>query len=152
MDAAAKTLRVRRGVVWPAAAHAAGDRVAAAVSHWPQSLIFDQSTYCPTATVDASVGPETWVEYNARVSAALVAGDVWDGLLIDRADGGESWLVGARGHARSTPTGPTVSSTTSMRPSTPPGTPGCGATKSSCVQPCRTSWSTSTGVTRTTIC
>lgn len=94
VDAAAKTLRVRRGVVWPAAAHAAGDRVAAAVSHWPQSLIFDQSTYCPTATVDASVGPETWVEYNARVSAALVADDVWDGLLIDRADGGESWLVG----------------------------------------------------------
>ena len=94
VDAAAKTLRVRRGVAWPAASHASGDRVAATISFWPHSLLFDESTYCPAVTVDASAGPETWAEYNARVSAALVAGDTWDGLLIDRSDGDESWLVG----------------------------------------------------------
>lgn len=94
VDAGAKTLRVRRGVVWPAAPHAAGARAAATISFWPQSLLLDQSTYCPAVTVDPAVGPETWAEYNARLAAALVAGPAWDGLLIDRADGDESWLVG----------------------------------------------------------
>ena len=38
--------------------------------------------------------PETWGEYNARLGGALVRGAAWDGLLVDRSDGDQSWLVG----------------------------------------------------------
>jgi len=94
VDAAARTLTVRRGVVWPAAAHAAGARAAATISYWPHSVLLDESTFCPAVTVDPGSGPETWAEYNARLAAALVVDPAWDGLLVDRSDGGQSWLVG----------------------------------------------------------
>jgi hypothetical protein len=94
VDSATRTLRVRRGYVRPAAPHAAGARVAALVSFWPRSWLLDLSTFCPAVVVDAAAGPETWAEYNARIAAGLVADPVWDGLLIDRSDGDESWLIG----------------------------------------------------------
>lgn len=94
VDAARRTLIVRRGYVRPAAAHPAGARVAALISFWPGTWLLDVSTFCPRAVADPAAGPETWTEYNARVGAALVAGPVWDGILIDRADGDQSWLVG----------------------------------------------------------
>ena len=94
VNAGAHTLTVRRGIVKPAAAHAIGTRVAAAVSFWPDSVVMDLSGACPRATVDASAGPETWAEYNARRGAALATDDAWDGILVDRSDGNESWLVG----------------------------------------------------------
>lgn len=90
----AKTLTVGRGAVKPKAAHAAGTRVAAAISFWPQSLVMDLSTACPSAVVSASVGPETWGLFSARSAAALVDDPVWDGMLIDRGDDDQSWLIG----------------------------------------------------------
>lgn len=94
------TLTVRRGRVRAATPHPAGARVASAVSYWGDDLVLDLSPNCPALTVDAAVGPETWGRYNARVGGAMLADPVWDGLLVDRSDGDESWLVVA-GAARS---------------------------------------------------
>jgi hypothetical protein len=94
VNKAAKTLTVRRGVVKPKAAHSAGTRVAAAISFWPGSLVMDLSTACPSVVVSASLGPETWARFNARTSAELVDDAIWDGLLIDRGDDDQSWLIG----------------------------------------------------------
>jgi len=100
VDAPARTLTVRRGVVKPAAGHAAGTRIAATISFWPKSLMMDVTSACPRITVDAKAGPESWAAYNARTGAALAADAAWDGLMVDRADSSESWIVG-RSTARS---------------------------------------------------
>jgi hypothetical protein len=89
-----RTLEVQRGVVRQPAYHPAGRRIASTISFWPGSLLMDLSTYCPRAVADWSAGPETWAEYHARTDATLLADPVWDGLLIDRSDGEQSWLVG----------------------------------------------------------
>lgn len=94
VDPAAKTLTVRRGYVRPAAPHPVGARVTAHVTFWPNSWLLNLSTLCPTATVSPTVGPETWSEYNARVAADLLSDPLWDGILIDRSDPDESWLIG----------------------------------------------------------
>ena len=94
VDHSDKTLTLRRGVVKAATAHNAGDRVAATIAFWPGSLMMDVTAACPRVTVDPAVGPETWTDYNARLGARLVAGTSFDALLIDRADGDESWLIG----------------------------------------------------------
>lgn len=95
----ANTLTVRRGIVKAAAPHGAGTRIASAISMWPGTVAFDLSTFCPKATVDAAVGPETFGEWNARYAARLVFDADWDGILLDRGDGNQSWVVG--GAARS---------------------------------------------------
>ena len=88
------TVTLDRGAYKPAAAHPAGTRVAAALSFWPGNAIADLTTSCPHATVDPSVGPETWGEYNARHAASEIAANpALDGMLVDRTDGYESWLV-----------------------------------------------------------
>jgi hypothetical protein len=94
VDPAARTLTVRRGYVRPAAPHSAGTRLAAHVTFWPNSWLLNLSTLCPTATVSATVGPETWADYNARVAIGLLSNSRWDGILIDRSDPDESWLIG----------------------------------------------------------
>jgi len=94
VDQEAKILTVRRGYARPAAPHAAGTRVAAHITFWPNSWLLNLSTLCPTATVSATVGPETWADYNARVAIGLLSNPLWDGLLIDRSDPNESWLIG----------------------------------------------------------
>ncbi len=95
VDAGARALTVRRGVVKAATAHAAGARVAATVKFWPKSVMMDLTAACPRVTVpSSSFGPETWAEYNARTGAALVANDSWDGIVVDRAGSDESWLIG----------------------------------------------------------
>ncbi len=95
VDAEARTLTVRRGYVRPASPHTAGTRVAAHIAFWPGTWMLNLSTMCPTATVDSEVGPERWADYNARVAAALLDHPLWDGLLIDRADPNESWIIGS---------------------------------------------------------
>ena len=94
VDSAGHTLTVRRGIAKVAAAHAAATRVAATISFWPDSVLMDLSGACPRATADSAVGPETWAEYNARQGAALALDDAWDGIMVDRSDGDESWLIG----------------------------------------------------------
>ena len=94
VDPAAKTLTVRRGYVRPAAPHAAGTRIAAHITFWPNSWLLNLSTFCPTATVSPTIGPETWADYNARVAIDLLSNSLWDGILIDRSDPDESWLIG----------------------------------------------------------
>lgn len=94
VDPAARTLTVRRGYVRPAAPHAAGARVAAHITFWPDSWLLNLSTLCPSATVSPTVGPENWAQYNARVAIGLLSHPGWDGLLIDRSDPDESWLIG----------------------------------------------------------
>ena len=96
----ARSLRVSRGRVHAATAHGASTRIAAAVSTWPGSLMMDVSTNCPSRTVEPNVGPETWRSYRARIDAARLEDPRWDGLLVDRADGDESWLIDD-GRARS---------------------------------------------------
>lgn len=94
VDADARTLTVRRGYVRPAASHAAGERIAAHVTFWPNSWMLNVSTLCPTATVSTTVGAEIWADYNARVAADLVQAADWDGILLDRSDADESWIIG----------------------------------------------------------
>ena len=94
VDAGAGTLTVQRGYVRPAASHAAGTRIAAHVAFWPNSWMLNASTLCPTATVSATNGAEIWVDYNARVAADLVQAADWDGILLDRSDADESWIIG----------------------------------------------------------
>ncbi len=94
VDANARTLTVQRGYVRPAAAHDADTRLAAHVTFWPNSWMLNVSTLCPTATVSTTVGAEIWADYNARVAAGLVDAADWDGILLDRSDADESWVIG----------------------------------------------------------
>jgi hypothetical protein len=99
VNKAAKTLAVQRGFARPAAAHAAGTRIAAHITFWPGTWVMNLSTLSPTAVISTSTEPERWGDYNARVGVALLAHPHWDGLLIDRSDPNESWLV-ENGYAR----------------------------------------------------
>jgi hypothetical protein len=94
IDQATKTLTVKRGHVRPASSHAAGTRIAAHITFWPKSWLLNLSTLSSTAILDPAVGAERWGDYNARISAGIVSNAAWDGLLIDRADPDQSWLVG----------------------------------------------------------
>jgi len=96
VDVASKTLTVERGDidVRPASTHRAGTRIASHISFWPNSWLLNLSTLSPTAVVNSAIGAERWGDYNARIGADLVtANPAWDGLLIDRADPDQSWLV-----------------------------------------------------------
>lgn len=94
VDPVNKRLDVRRGYVRPAAPHAAGTRLAAHIIFWPGSWLLNVSTMCPAAVVSDTIGPETWADYNARVAVHLVNSADWDGILLDRSDPDESWLIG----------------------------------------------------------
>lgn len=91
---ASRTLDVKRGVIRDAQYHPAGQRTAATISFWPGSVLMDLSTNCPRVVVNPSAGAENWAEYHARNDAGLLTDPIWDGLLIDRSDGDQSWLVG----------------------------------------------------------
>jgi len=94
VNKAAKTLTVRRGYVRPASSHPAGTRIAAHVTFWPGSWLLNLSTQSPSAVIDPKIGPERWADYHARTDAHLLDNSIWDGMLIDRADPDESWLIG----------------------------------------------------------
>jgi hypothetical protein len=89
----AKTLTVQRGFVRPTSTHDAGTRIAAHITFWPDSWLLNLSTMSPTAIISDTIGAERWGDYNARVGAAMVASADWDGLLIDRSDPNQSWLI-----------------------------------------------------------
>ncbi len=94
VNQSAKTLAVQRGFGRPAAAHAAGVRIAAHISFWPGTWVMNLSTLSPTAVISSSTEPERWGDYNARVAIGLLSEPHWDGLLIDRSDPNQSWLLG----------------------------------------------------------
>lgn len=89
-----RTLTVQRGYIRPASAHKAGTRIAAHITFWPNTWVLNLSTLSPTGIVDPSVGPERWADYNARMSAQVVADPRWAGIFVDRSDPNESWLIG----------------------------------------------------------
>ncbi len=99
VNESAKTLTVERGFVRPASAHDAGTRIAAHITFWPESWVLNLSEMAPRAQIGGT-GPDNWASYNAQAGAALLTGVDWDGLLIDRADPDQSWLVDG-GYARS---------------------------------------------------
>ena len=95
VDEATKTLTVKRGHIRPASSHAAGARIAAHITFWPKSWLLNLSTRSSTAILDLAIGPERWGDFNARFGADIVqSNSAWDGLLIDRADPDQSWLIG----------------------------------------------------------
>ncbi len=100
VNKAAKTITVQRGYVRPASSHPAGTRIAAHVTFWPGSWLLNLSVQSPKATIDPRIGPENWAEFHARTDAHLLNNAVWDGVLIDRADPDQSWLVGEASTAR----------------------------------------------------
>ena len=88
------TLTVQRSYVRPAASHEAGTRVAALITFWPGSWVMDISTYCPATIFVPEIGPETWAQGLARYDVEVAMDGDWDGILIDRSDPDESWLIG----------------------------------------------------------
>ena len=94
VDTVALTLTVRRGYVRPASVHAAGTRIAAHISFWPNSWLLNVSTLSPKGIADPAIGSEHWVDYNARVGAQLLADPRWAGIFVDSAGRNESWLIG----------------------------------------------------------
>ncbi len=94
VDAIALTLTVRRGYIRPASAHPAGTRIAAHISFWPNSWLLNVSTLSPKGVADPAIGPEHWVDYNARIGAQLLADSRWAGIFVDRAGQNQSWLIG----------------------------------------------------------
>ena len=93
VDKNSKTITVQRGYVRPASSHMSGTRIAAHITFWPNSWLLNLSTLSPQATVDPVIGAETWINYNARAAVQLITDSVWDGILIDRSDPNESWLI-----------------------------------------------------------
>ena len=94
VDKTNRTLTVQRGYVRPAAAHKAGARIAAHISFWPNSWLLNLSTLSPTGVADPAVGAERWADYNARQGAQLLVDPRWAGILVDRSDPDEAWLIG----------------------------------------------------------
>lgn len=94
VNAADKTLTVQRGYIRTAAAHDAGARIAAHIAFWPESWLLNVSTLSPEGVISPTMGPERWPDYNARRATALMRTADWDGILLDRSDADESWLIG----------------------------------------------------------
>ena len=90
VDTRARTLNVKRGYIRPASAHPAQARIAAHVSFWPNSWVMNLAS---TRIAMGPAGPETWADFNARRAIQQLADPRWNGLLVDRADGGASWLI-----------------------------------------------------------
>lgn len=89
-------LIVERGVkprVDDASAHDGFKRIAAIVTRRPDMFEMDISTNCLRVTVDPAIGPETWGEFAARLSAARCTTADWDGVAADRVENSESFLV-----------------------------------------------------------
>ena len=94
INATTKTLTVQRGYVRPASSHAAGTRIAAHITFWPQTWMMNVSTLAPRVVVSPTVGAENWAEYRARQGVQLVGSAAWDGILVDRGEATQSWLIG----------------------------------------------------------
>ncbi len=92
---ASNTLTVQRGYVRPASPHAAGTRIAAHIAFWPQTWMMNVSTFAPSVVVSPSIGAENWAQYRARQGVQLVNSAAWDGIIVDRGEATQSWLIGS---------------------------------------------------------
>lgn len=93
VDAQQKTLMVQRGFVRKAEPHNAGVRVAPQITFWPKTWVMNLSTMCPEIDVGDGNGPQNWIEYATR-SIKVDHEELWDGYIVDRIEGGQSWLIG----------------------------------------------------------
>jgi putative cell wall-binding protein len=100
VDPVSRTLTIVRGRLRPSTAHSSGTRVASLITSWFGTVVLDLSESCPSALAADSQAPETWAQYNARTGARSALAADWDGLLVDRSDGDESWLISRWSTAR----------------------------------------------------
>lgn len=75
----------------PAAKHAKGARLAAVVQRRPSSIEMNITRYCPT--VETSFGRERWSQFAARHLVSLCGSADWNGIVADRTENHESFLV-----------------------------------------------------------
>ena len=101
VNTAASTLSVTRGAVYPAAAHPAGERVAAAVTAYPGTFRMDMTDRCPAVDLGDGHGAQTWVQWRVRDTLARVADPVWDGVYVDLCGSDQSHIVGPSNPTRS---------------------------------------------------
>ena len=94
VDDETNTLEVERGFIRPSSAHKKGARIAAHISFWYNTWVMNLSIQSPKASLLGQTEQETWADYNARHAIGLLKVPVWDGILIDRSDANESWLIG----------------------------------------------------------
>jgi len=92
VDAAARTLVVRRGLYSRAAAHVVGTRIAAHAVAWPGTWMLNVTRYCP---VDPATG-QTWVTYLAGQVTRRLETAPWDGIFYDDANARINWVAGGR--------------------------------------------------------
>ena len=94
VDHGGSTVTVERGCSRHESEHSAGERIAPHISFWSGTWVMNMSTLCPE--YDAGSGPERWTDWAIRND---LGEDTMDGLILDRLEQTQSWLVG--GHARS---------------------------------------------------
>lgn len=90
------TLTLDKRGIGPAGAssHASGARIAQVVTMWGDTTpVMDVSDDCPTA--DVGHGSETWRQFCTRTHIEALAASDFDGIVLDRADSNESWLITA---------------------------------------------------------
>jgi hypothetical protein len=88
VDHETSVLIVERGFIRSASSHGAGERVAAHISFWPKTWVMNKSTLCPE--YDVGYGPEQWLDWAFRNNLNI---NTMDGLIIDRMEDTQSWLV-----------------------------------------------------------
>jgi len=93
-----KELTVERGFVRRAEKHNRGDRIAAHITSWPKTWVMNLSIECPE--YDAGRGPEKWITWSVKKYFPEIYRNFMDGLIIDRIERDETWLVSG-GYARS---------------------------------------------------
>jgi len=78
----------------PATEHLAGRRIAALVQRFNSNIEMNLSTDCPKWTPDPDVqAPETWAMFAARLAEERCSQADWDGIVVDRVENSESFLV-----------------------------------------------------------
>ncbi len=93
VDVTNRALTVQRGFVRKASAHPAGTRIAPQITFWPKTWVMNMSTMCPEIDVGDGDGPQSWIEY-ATKNIKVDHEELWDGYIVDRIEGGQSWLIG----------------------------------------------------------
>jgi hypothetical protein len=95
ITASPATLIVTRGTVYPATQHAAGERVAAAVTAYPGTVTMDITDRCPAVDLGDGNGPQTWRTWRVRDTITKVSDPAWDGVFNDMSEGHKSHWVSA---------------------------------------------------------